>query len=244
MFVKAGKTTDGYTTEINSVTALTNPGETLITTDITIDNYELWSTENPILYNVYTEIKTDCTEQSLITRTGFRCFEIKEDGYFYLNGKRIMLKGSHTGNFVPYSTQNIYNYEEFLRKDFMMAKALGFNMVRFISGVAVPMQLDCRCQGDMSAYEGLQSNEPHRYEPGDIHIYCLPKLNANITARFRQVASLHERPYFLSEFGIGSALDTTTLITHSFPLSRIEEAYKIFENKEDGVIKIAIDNRY
>jgi len=329
-FVKAGKTTDGYTTEINSVTALTNPGETLVTTDITIDNYELWSTENPILYNVYTEIKTDCTEQSLITRTGFRYFEIRDDGYFYLNGKRIMLKGSHTGNFAPYSTQNIYNDEEFLRKDFMMAKALGFNMVRFISGVAVPMQLDladeiglmiyeepragwqtrngvhakelyldnhltmikrdsnhpsvtiwgflnetkcdgnstdlfevardslpaareidetrlimfssgrwdydlslgsfsnpysrkwdcvlngdgldCRCQGDMSEYEGLQSNEPHRYEPGDIHIYCLPKLNANITARFRQVGVLHKRPYFLSEFGIGSALDTTTLI--------------------------------
>ena len=39
-------------------------------------------------------------------------------------------------------------------------------------------------------------------------------------------------------------IDTTSLITHSFPLSRIEEAYKVFENKEDGVIKIAIDNRY
>ena len=31
------------------------------------------------------------------------------------------------------------------------------------------------------------------------------------------------------------------LITHSFPLSRIEEAYRVFENKEDGVIKIAIE---
>ena len=39
-------------------------------------------------------------------------------------------------------------------------------------------------------------------------------------------------------------IDTTSLITHNFPLSRIEEAYKIFENKEDGVIKVAIDNRY
>ena len=39
-------------------------------------------------------------------------------------------------------------------------------------------------------------------------------------------------------------IDTTSLITHSFPLSRIEDAYKVFENKEDGVIKIAIDNRY
>lgn len=37
-------------------------------------------------------------------------------------------------------------------------------------------------------------------------------------------------------------IDTTPLITHRFPLSRIEEAYNIFENKEDGVIKIAIYN--
>ena len=35
-------------------------------------------------------------------------------------------------------------------------------------------------------------------------------------------------------------IDTTPLITHRFPLSKIEEAYRIFENKEDGVIKIAI----
>lgn len=37
-------------------------------------------------------------------------------------------------------------------------------------------------------------------------------------------------------------IDTTPLITHRFPFSRIEEAYRIFENKEDGVIKIAIYN--
>ena len=37
-------------------------------------------------------------------------------------------------------------------------------------------------------------------------------------------------------------IDTTPLITHRFPLSKIEEAYRIFENKEEGVIKIAIVN--
>ena len=36
-------------------------------------------------------------------------------------------------------------------------------------------------------------------------------------------------------------IDTTQLITHSYPLSRIEDAYRVFENKEDGVIKIAIE---
>lgn len=37
-------------------------------------------------------------------------------------------------------------------------------------------------------------------------------------------------------------IDTTPLITHRFPLSRIAEAYNLFENKEDGVIKVAIYN--
>ena len=36
-------------------------------------------------------------------------------------------------------------------------------------------------------------------------------------------------------------IDTTPLITHRFKLEEIEEAYHIFENKLDGVIKIAIE---
>ena len=38
-------------------------------------------------------------------------------------------------------------------------------------------------------------------------------------------------------------IDTTPLITHTFPLNRIGEAYDIFENKKDGVIKIAITEK-
>lgn len=38
-------------------------------------------------------------------------------------------------------------------------------------------------------------------------------------------------------------IDTTPLITHRFPLSKIREAYRIFENKTDGVIKVAITGK-
>ena len=37
-------------------------------------------------------------------------------------------------------------------------------------------------------------------------------------------------------------IDTTPLITHRLPLSQIEEAYRVFENRLDGVIKVAIVN--
>jgi len=38
-------------------------------------------------------------------------------------------------------------------------------------------------------------------------------------------------------------IDTEPLITHTYPLEEIEEAYRIFENREDGVIKIAVECR-
>ena len=41
----------------------------------------------------------------------------------------------------------------------------------------------------------------------------------------------------LIELGL---IDTTPLITHRYRLEDIEEAYRVFENKVDGVIKIAV----
>ena len=35
-------------------------------------------------------------------------------------------------------------------------------------------------------------------------------------------------------------LDTVPLITHTYPLSRIQEAYGLFANRRDGVIKVAV----
>ena len=36
-------------------------------------------------------------------------------------------------------------------------------------------------------------------------------------------------------------INTEPLITHTYPLSRIEEAYELFEKKRDGVIKVAVE---
>ena len=35
-------------------------------------------------------------------------------------------------------------------------------------------------------------------------------------------------------------LDTTPLITHTYPLEEIEAAYDLFEHRRDGVMKVAI----
>ena len=36
-------------------------------------------------------------------------------------------------------------------------------------------------------------------------------------------------------------IDTTPMITHTFPLREIEAAYQLYENRQDGVIKVAIE---
>jgi len=36
-------------------------------------------------------------------------------------------------------------------------------------------------------------------------------------------------------------LNTEPLITYTYPLSKIDEAYELFENKRDGVLKVAVD---
>lgn len=36
-------------------------------------------------------------------------------------------------------------------------------------------------------------------------------------------------------------IDTEPLITHTYPLDRIEEAYALYEGKKDGVIKVAVE---
>jgi len=36
-------------------------------------------------------------------------------------------------------------------------------------------------------------------------------------------------------------LDSSPLVTHTFPLSRADEAYELFSSRADGVMKVALD---
>ena len=36
-------------------------------------------------------------------------------------------------------------------------------------------------------------------------------------------------------------LDIEPLLTHTYPLAEIEEAYELFEHKREGVIKVAVE---
>ncbi len=145
------------------------PGETVLRRSLPIENMHLWDTDDPWLYIVSAELRAARTGHAVSKRCGFRTFLVGEDGYFYLNGRRIFLRCSHTGNCMPETTWTLSRDHSLIRKDFAMAKSIGMNMVRFISGAALPEQLDLCDELGLMVYEEpvsswLQGDGPHAKE--------------------------------------------------------------------------------
>ncbi|NLV75144.1 MAG: hypothetical protein GXY52_10780 [Chloroflexi bacterium] len=158
--------------EITSV--LLQPGETVLRRSLPISEMRLWDVDNPCLYVVEAEIQTGLSGHRVSKRCGFRTLVVGQGGYFYLNGRRILLRSAHTGNCMPGSTWLLSEDHSLLRKDFSMAKAAGLNMVRFISGAALPEQLDLCDELGLMVYEepvsswllgdGSRSKELYMYD--------------------------------------------------------------------------------
>src|SRR5690606_17940902 len=56
----------------------------------------LWSPDTPVLYTVKTRLLHDSKVIDSTSDTfGFRWFEFKDHGAFYLNGKRLKIRGTH-----------------------------------------------------------------------------------------------------------------------------------------------------
>jgi hypothetical protein len=111
-------------------------GTSVFETKLKINDFRLWSLNDPYLYRVTT--KSGASELS--TRCGFRDFRLV-DGYFKLNGKRVFLKGSHSCNHFPVGLQ-VPGDPDFARRDLIYAKMAGFNCIRFIAGMPTTYQLD------------------------------------------------------------------------------------------------------
>ncbi len=141
----------GYTIDIESQEINIAPGDNIITSDINIPQYHLWSLDDPYLYRVTVKLESEGRINERSVRCGFREFCFK-DGYFHLNGRRIFLRSAHTGNHYPIGMQ-IPHDMELLRRDLYYAKTMGFNMVRFIAGMAWQLQLDFCDELGLMVYE-------------------------------------------------------------------------------------------
>jgi hypothetical protein len=130
-------------------------GDSVHEQEMHVENHRLWDIEDPCVYALNASVTVDRGEASDAAGThfGFRDFRLK-DGFFHLNGRKIFVKCTHTGDHVPYSQVTAPpSAPDMLRMDLIYAKAAGFNMVRFISGVAHPYQLDLCDELGLMVYE-------------------------------------------------------------------------------------------
>ena len=94
-----------------------------------INNPELWSAEDPQLYDLTIELYDEAgsLQEVIPQKVGFRRFEMK-NGIMTLNGKRIVFKGVNRHEFSSVSGRHVS--EEELRKDLRTMKQNNINAIR------------------------------------------------------------------------------------------------------------------
>jgi Glycosyl hydrolases family 2, TIM barrel domain/Glycosyl hydrolases family 2/Glycosyl hydrolases family 2, sugar binding domain len=130
-------------------------GDSTVQHEVQIKSHRLWQLDDPCLYRLQARLQTTDTEDihQASSCFGFRDFRVV-DGYFRLNGRRIFVKSTHTGNHVPLGqVVPPPGYPDLLRRDLLYAKASGFNMVRYISGLAYPDELSMCDELGLLVYE-------------------------------------------------------------------------------------------
>lgn len=90
---------------------------------------KLWDTDNPHLYTLKVQLlENDIVKDEISDRVGFRWFEFKEYGAFYLNGKRLLLRGTHRHE--EHASVGAAMSNEQHRDDMELIKDMGANFVR------------------------------------------------------------------------------------------------------------------
>ena len=145
--------TSGETLDAARVKDDLPPSDTLINIKLNVKDYRLWELNAPFLYRVTVRARLEGSnsfdEQS--TRCGFRDFRF-ENGYFRLNNRRILVRGVLAMPVTPISGRVPYD-PNMLRLDLLQLKMMGFNMVRFFSGVPRRFQLDLADEIGIMVYE-------------------------------------------------------------------------------------------
>lgn len=103
-------------------------GENSFLSNISIDQPELWSAEDPYLYTLVTTLKDgEQILEHVQNRVGFRQTSI-EKGVFYLNGQPVKMAGVNRHDFHP-ETGRVIDMESMLQ-DILLMKQFNFNAVR------------------------------------------------------------------------------------------------------------------
>ncbi|GAA4825119.1 glycoside hydrolase family 2 TIM barrel-domain containing protein [Algivirga pacifica] len=96
--------------------------------NIPLSKPTLWSTESPELYTCEVTLSVNQEQQHLKEYVGFRHVEFKKKGPFYLNGERLLLRGTHRHE--DHAVVGPAMTEEMMRQEMLMMKAMGVNFIR------------------------------------------------------------------------------------------------------------------
>lgn len=88
----------------------------------------LWSTVNPLLYTVKVSVKSGDQVFTQSEKVGFRNFLFVDNGPFNLNGKRLLLRGTHRHE--DHAGVAAAMTEEMIRHEMQMMKDMGVNFIR------------------------------------------------------------------------------------------------------------------
>lgn len=149
----------GETLRVAAVDRELPPGDTLVETELKLSQPRLWELNEPFLYRVTARVGDD--ERSV--RCGFRDFRFV-DGCFRLNGRRLLLRSTHTCNHFPIGLK-LPPDPDMARRDLLDLKVMGFNMIRFIWGGAERSQLDMCDEIGLMVYEESFASWPMQDSP-------------------------------------------------------------------------------
>ncbi|GAA4730419.1 glycoside hydrolase family 2 protein [Flavisolibacter ginsenosidimutans] len=101
--------------------------------DVEIVNFnvkapQLWSTEKPTLYTVETTLTTKDGVFTQAEKIGFRHFRFATKGPFFLNGKRLLIRGTQRHEDAAGVAAALT--EEMIRQEFILMKEMGVNFIR------------------------------------------------------------------------------------------------------------------
>lgn len=100
----------------------------IVFNDIVIKKPVLWTTQTPALYKLFISVENEGSLYRDSVNTGFRHFEFAEHGPFYLNGKRLLLRGTHRHE--DHAGVAAAMSDEQMRQEMILIKEMGANFIR------------------------------------------------------------------------------------------------------------------
>lgn len=95
---------------------------------IKVSKPKLWDVVSPQLYTLEATLMVGKEKQTYRTQAGFRTFEFREHGPFFLNGRRLLLNGTHRHE--DHAGVGAAMTDDMIRHEMQQIKDMGANFIR------------------------------------------------------------------------------------------------------------------